>query len=239
MQAVFDGHNDVLLRLWQRARGGSDPVAEFVHGTEKGHIDAPRAREGGLVGGLCAIYIPSGDLVLKVPDANGHYSTPLSAPLDHLPSLATALEIADIAFRLDRVGAWRLCRSTDAIRTAIEDGVFVAVLHMEGCEAIGPDLAALETFHAAGLRSLGPVWTRLHVFGHGVPFADPMSPDPGGLARYPIKALILVSFALIVLQGLSHTIKLVALIRGERVPELRGVHEVQHVGDSAAHGGHV
>lgn len=66
-----------------------------------------------------------------------------------------------------------------------------------------------------------------------------MSPDPGGLARYPIKALILVSFALIVLQGLSHSIKLVALIRGERVPELRGVHEVQHVGDSAAHGGQV
>ncbi|HXV31898.1 MAG TPA: peptidase, partial [Sinorhizobium sp.] len=52
MQAVFDGHNDVLLRLWQHARGGSDPVAEFVGGTDKGHIDAPRAREGGLVGGL-------------------------------------------------------------------------------------------------------------------------------------------------------------------------------------------
>ncbi|MCA1494317.1 dipeptidase [Sinorhizobium alkalisoli] len=180
MQAVFDGHNDVLLRLWQRERGGSDPVAEFIDGTDKGHIDAPRAREGGLIGGLCAIYIPSGDLVLRVPDTNGHYATPLSAPLDHLPSLATALEIADIAFRLDRAGAWRLCRSTDAIRRAIDDGVFAAVLHMEGCEAIGPDLAGLETFHAAGLRSLGPVWSRHNVFGHGVPFAYPMSPDSGG-----------------------------------------------------------
>ncbi|MCG5478862.1 MAG: dipeptidase [Ensifer alkalisoli] len=180
MQAVFDGDNDVLLRLWQRERGGSDPVAEFIDGTDKGHIDAPRAREGGLIGGLCAIYIPSGDLVLRVPDTNGHYATPLSAPLDHLPSLATALEIADIAFRLDRAGAWRLCRSTDAIRRAIDDGVFAAVLHMEGCEAIGPDLAGLETFHAAGLRSLGPVWSRHNVFGHGVPFAYPMSPDSGG-----------------------------------------------------------
>ena len=179
MQAVFDGHNDVLLRLWQRARGGSDPVIEFMDGTDKGHIDAPRARAGGLVGGLSAIYVPSGDLVLKTPDENGHYSTPLAAPLDHLPSLATAMELADIAIRLDRAGAWRLCRSTGEIREAIKDEVFAAVLHMEGCEAIGPDLAALETFYAAGLRSLGPVWSRHNVFGHGVPFAYPSSPDTG------------------------------------------------------------
>lgn len=179
MQAVFDGHNDVLLRLWRHARAGTDPVAEFAHGTDKGHIDAPRAIEGGLIGGLCAIYIPSGDLVLKVPDENGHYATPLAKPLDHLPSLATAMEIADIAFRLDRAGAWRLCRSTGDIRAAAEEGVFAAVLHMEGCEAIGPDLAALETFHAAGLRSLGPVWSRHNVFGRGVPFAFPSTPDTG------------------------------------------------------------
>ena len=56
---------------------------------------------------------------------------------------------------------------------------FAAVLHMEGCEAIDADLAALETFYAAGLRSLGPVWSRNNIFGHGVPFAYPMSPDTG------------------------------------------------------------
>ncbi|NRP70165.1 hypothetical protein ILFOPFJJ_01043 [Ensifer psoraleae] len=179
MQAVFDGHNDVLLRLWQHSRSGGDPIAEFVEGTDKGHIDAPRARIGGLAGGLSAIYIPSGDLVLKTPDESGHYATPLSAPLDRLPSLATAMELADIAIRLDSAGAWRLCRSTAEIRSAISDGVFASVLHMEGCEAIGPDLSALETFYAAGLRSLGPVWSRHNVFGHGVPFAYPMSPDTG------------------------------------------------------------
>lgn len=42
------------------------------------------------------------------------------------------------------------------------------------------------------------------------------SPDPGGLARYPIKALLLVSFGLLVLQGLSEVIKSVEVIRGER-----------------------
>jgi membrane dipeptidase len=33
--------------------------------------------------------------------------------------------------------------------------------------------------HAAGLRSLGPVWSRPNQFGHGVPFRFPSSPDTG------------------------------------------------------------
>ena len=32
MQAVFDGHNDVLYRLWNHAAKGADPVAEFIGG---------------------------------------------------------------------------------------------------------------------------------------------------------------------------------------------------------------
>jgi membrane dipeptidase len=179
MELVFDGHNDVLLRLWRNMKAGGDPIAEFANGTPNGHIDGPRAKAGGLAGGLCAIYIPSGELVLKEPDQNGHYVTPLSTPLDHLPSLTIALEKASIALRLDRAGAWRLCRSTADIAKAMEDGIFAAVMHMEGCEAIDPDLDNLEVFHAAGLRSLGPVWSRHNIFGHGVPFAYPMSPDTG------------------------------------------------------------
>ena len=46
-----------------------------------------------------------------------------------------------------------------------------------------------------------------------------MSPDPGGLPRYPIKALILVSFALLLLQAFSQLVKQVDVIRGV-VPEL-------------------
>ncbi len=179
MQAVFDGHNDVLLRLWSNAKTGADPVIEFSQGTTEGHIDGPRARKGSLIGGLSAIYIPSDHLVLKAPDENGHYATELSEPLERQPSLDIALEFAAIALRLDRAGAWKLCRSTADIRAAMENDVFAAVLHMEGCEAIGADLTALETFYAAGLRSLGPVWSRNNIFGHGVPFAFPMGPDTG------------------------------------------------------------
>jgi membrane dipeptidase len=179
MQAIFDGHNDVLLRLWNHQKEGIDPIAEFISGTTHGHIDLPRSRSGGLAGGLCAIYVPSGQLVLKEPDADGSYVTPLAAPLERAPSLDTALEMAAIALRIERAGGWQLCRSIADIDSAMAQGRFAAVLHMEGCEAIGPDLAALELFYAAGLRSLGPVWSRNNIFGHGVPFAFPMSPDTG------------------------------------------------------------
>ena len=179
MELVFDGHNDVLLRLWHTMHKGGDPVAEFVNGTTAGHIDGPRAKKGGLAGGISAIYIPSGDFEIKAPDENGHYEMPLTAPLERAPSLDIALEFASIALKLERAGAWRLCRSTADIRKAFADGVFASVLHMEGCEAIGEDLAALDVFYAAGLRSLGPVWSRHNIFGHGVPFAFPKSPDTG------------------------------------------------------------
>ncbi|KQR30808.1 peptidase [Rhizobium sp. Leaf155] len=177
MQLVFDGHNDVLLRLWHNGKKGGNPVAEFIDGTSQGHIDVPRAKAGGLAGGLCAVYIPSGDLILQEPDENGHYVTPLAAPLQRQPSLDIAMEKLAIAYHVERAGGWKICRSTADIRKAMKEDIFAAVLHMEGCEAIDEDLDALEVFYAAGLRSLGPVWSRHNAFGHGVPFAFPMSPD--------------------------------------------------------------
>jgi TRAP-type mannitol/chloroaromatic compound transport system permease small subunit len=39
-----------------------------------------------------------------------------------------------------------------------------------------------------------------------------MSPDPGGLPRYPIKALILVSFGLLLLQAFSQLVKQVDVL---------------------------
>ena len=180
MQRVFDGHNDVLLRLWENSRNGNDPVEEFVSGTDIGHIDLPRSRKGGLAGGICAIYIPSGHHIeLGKTDVNGHYETPLSPPLERSPSLDIALEIAAIALRLEEAGGWKLCRNGRDLDDAMNNGTFAAVLHMEGCEAIDNDLAALDVFYAIGLRSLGPVWSRNNIFGHGVPFAYPMNPDTG------------------------------------------------------------
>jgi TRAP-type mannitol/chloroaromatic compound transport system permease small subunit len=40
------------------------------------------------------------------------------------------------------------------------------------------------------------------------------SPDPGGLPRYPIKAVILIAFVLLIVQGLAELIRRVAFLRG-------------------------
>lgn len=44
------------------------------------------------------------------------------------------------------------------------------------------------------------------------------SPDPGGLPRYPIKAVILLSFVLLVLQAFSQLVKQVTILRAPAEP---------------------
>ena len=46
-----------------------------------------------------------------------------------------------------------------------------------------------------------------------------VSPDPGGLPRYPIKALVPVAFVLLFLQGIAEAIKAVATLRGHNPAE--------------------
>ena len=54
---VFDGHNDVLLRLYKST--SADSVADFLNGEQAGHIDLQKAKAGSLAGGLFALYSPS------------------------------------------------------------------------------------------------------------------------------------------------------------------------------------
>lgn len=56
------------------------------------------------------------------------------------------------------------------------------------------------------------------------------SPDPGGLPRYPIKILIIVSFVLLVLQAISQLVKQIDVLRGEK-----DVTEYLHEGEPEAH----
>jgi membrane dipeptidase len=76
-------------------------------------------------------------------------------------------------------GRVRICRGVNDIEQCMKDGVLAAVLHMEGAEAIDSNFEMLDVLHAAGLRSLGPVWSRPNAFGEGVPFLCPSSPDTG------------------------------------------------------------
>jgi membrane dipeptidase len=63
--------------------------------------------------------------------------------------------------------------------TRTAEGALAAIMHIEGAEAIGEELGELEVLYAAGLRSIGPVWSRPNIFGHGVPFRFPADPEQG------------------------------------------------------------
>lgn len=193
---VFDGHNDVLLRL--RRAGGEDPAKRFLEGEEAGHIDLPRAKAGGLAGGLCAIYVPSPSMS---KDDNGDFPTP--AQPDALnETLAMARLLFDIEARSQ--GAVTVCRNAADIRRSIDSGSFAAVLHIEGAEAVAANLDALHVLHQAGLRTLGPVWSRPNVFAYGVPFRYPSSPDIGPGLSDAGRDLIRACNELKIMVDLSH-----------------------------------
>jgi membrane dipeptidase len=193
---VFDGHNDVLLRL--RRSGVGDPVRAFLDGEEVGHIDLPRARKGGLAGGLCAVYVPSPSMT---KDANGDFTTP-TQPGALNETLAMARILFDIEAQSD--GAVKLCRGAADIRQSIETGAFAAVFHIEGAEGIAKDLDALHVLHQAGLRTLGPVWSRPNIFAYGVPFRFPSSADIGPGLSDAGKDLIRACNDLRIMVDLSH-----------------------------------
>ncbi|SHF98975.1 membrane dipeptidase [Kaistia soli DSM 19436] len=178
--AVFDGHNDVLLRLYNQ--GGEAGIRGFLDGTDIGHIDLPRARAGGFAGGLFAIFPPS-PMAADFMDAmaGDNYDLPLPDPLSIAEGQAPTLAMASILFRLERAseGSLAVCRTVSEIRAAMRRGALAAVMHIEGAEAIGSDLEMLDILHAAGLRSIGPVWSRHNRFGHGVPMRYPSLPDTG------------------------------------------------------------
>lgn len=205
MIPVFDGHNDLLLRMHE-APGRRAAIWSGAEGG--GHLDLPRMRAGGLAGGFFAIFIPSPDEIdlgaLTERMANPPFALPLPDPIGLARAQPVALDMAGHLMALERTGTLRICRSVAEIRDSMARGVIAAVMHMEGAEPIGPDLDALHVWHALGLRSLGPVWSRPTVFGHGVPFCFPGGPDTGPGLTEAGRALIRECNALKIMVDLSH-----------------------------------
>ena len=168
---VFDGHNDVLLRLG--APDGGGPAAFFERG-DRGHLDLPRAREGGFGGGLFAVWIPS-------PRDQASRPGGLPPALDAAYALRRSMAAVATLFRIEDLsdGRFRVVRTAAEVRRCLDGGVMPAVLHFEGADAIDTDLDALHVLYRAGLRSLGLVWGRPNAFAEGVAVRFRRSPDTG------------------------------------------------------------
>jgi membrane dipeptidase len=198
MIPVFDGHNDALTR---------DDHGRLADGREEGHLDLPRMRTGGMRGGIFAVFTSSPEFEWTPAEREDDVREILPAqPVAQTVAAACATSAAGRLAALERAGQLRIARSVadlDAVH-ADPDLPPVAVLHLEGAEAIDPELEALDHWYAAGLRSLGPVWSRSNAFGHGVPFIFPGSPDTGRGLTEAGHALVRRCAELGVLVDLSH-----------------------------------
>jgi membrane dipeptidase len=176
---IFDGHNDAVHKIREYL---GEAGIDFLAANTTGHLDLPRARAGGLYGGFFAMWVPAqhpagNDLTVTETSYSVRMAEPLEPVYARRSIAAQLAAIKSLAIRSN--GAMRITTTVAEIDQARLDSAFAVLLHMEGAEAIGPDLAELDGLYKQDLRSLGPVWSRPNVFGHGVPFAFPSSPDTG------------------------------------------------------------
>lgn len=140
---VIDGHTDYVLSLLDTGR-------RFLEESAIGHVDLPRARRGGIGAMLTAIFVRN----------------------EHLPqrALIQTLRGVDLLKRTIAAsnGQMELITSYPHLVNCLERGVFGAILHYEGAEAIDPEFVTLRLSYELGLRSLGLVWSRPNIFAEGV-----------------------------------------------------------------------
>jgi len=204
---ILDGHNDSLGRLYPYT---DEDLQKFFARHPDGHIDLLRAREGGLAGGFFAVFAsahaPGTHVPFEVIRTPAGFEVPLAAPLD--PAHATQVTIAMTAglFRLEAAstGQIKVVRTVEEVVRCLQTEVLAAILHLEGADAIDPEFYLLDVLYRAGLRSLGVVWSRPNVFGCGVPFRFPHSPDTGPGLTEEGRALVRACNRLGILVDVSH-----------------------------------
>ncbi len=140
---IIDGHTDYLLSLSMTGRS-------FLEETDTGHVDLPRARKGNIGAMISAIFLRN----------------------EHLPTnaLIETLRGVDLLKRTIAAsnGQMELIRTHDQLVDCLNRGVFGAIMHYEGAEAIDPEFVILRLSYELGLRSLGIVWSRPTIFAEGV-----------------------------------------------------------------------
>ncbi|HID69484.1 MAG TPA: membrane dipeptidase [Desulfobacterales bacterium] len=204
---IFDGHNDLLLRLLKS--DSKDVVSLVQNGCDSGDLDLPRMKQGGFGGGFFAIFVPT------PTDENGYrsgemlgrkYDIPLPEEIPVQKALPVVLAELAMLIRMERqsAGKIKICTTAAGIRECFASGTIAIIIHLEGAEAIDDDFNGLEVLYRAGLRSIGPVWSRPSRFGHGVPFRFPSIPDTGPGLTDLGKELVHVCNRLGMVVDLSH-----------------------------------
>ncbi len=177
----FDGHNDVLLKLFYSK--SKDPTEDFFNGNNYCHIDYKKVKISNFIGGFFAIFVPD-----KEPQFNffsrmesESYDFPLPDEIPYEKAINATEKMIDILNKIikNSGGEIVLCKNGKELIDAYDENKIAIILHIEGAEAIDKDFRSLEKLYELGLRSIGLVWSRSNIFATGVPFSFPKTPDIG------------------------------------------------------------
>ena len=185
--SIFDGHNDVLFRLFLKNKINAHE--DFLLGDNEGHLDLPRMEEVDFRGGFFAIYVPSPEAEVSTSDKpiryddmeKDEYSLPLPDLIGSDQALPIVIRKISLLSQIEKhsQGKVKICLSGLDLEKSFQQRSLSILMHIEGAECIDDNFYNLETLYRSGLRSIGPVWSRPTIFGEGVPFAFPHSPDTG------------------------------------------------------------
>ncbi len=143
---VFDGHCDTL----GEAVAGSSRRRDLLTRSEKGHLDLPRMRAGGINAQIFACF----------PGADRLNACPTSAALQRLEVFYDLLRRAP-----DQL---TLIETAEDLVALTPDGPIGGILSLEGVEALAGDLSLLHTFHRLGVRNIGLTWNPRNAAADGV-----------------------------------------------------------------------
>lgn len=145
---IIDAHCDTLLSLMDRPWPGYVKRDFFTRG-DRGHIDLPRLKEGGVTCQVMAVYIE-----------------PQYKPVR---SARRAMEMLDTFYSLvDESEDFTLATCARDIEEAKAAGKTCALLSIEGGEAVEGSLALLRGFYRLGVRAMGLTWNQRNDIADGV-----------------------------------------------------------------------
>lgn len=188
MIPIFDGHNDSLTKLYSF----KDPLESFFRRNKKGHFDLQRSKDGGLFGANFSIFVPAPKSSKESKPFYGMklteegYIKKLASPIDINYAKDYTFSVLEFLNKLEQKadGKIKKIKQYNDLITCLNNDKLAILLHFEGAEVIDKDLDNLEFYYEKGLRSLGLVWSRPNIFGTGVPFEFPNTPDIGpGLSK--------------------------------------------------------
>src|SRR5206468_11237871 len=139
---IFDGHNDTVLSIIRTGRS-------FFQRATDGHIDLPRARDGGLGGGFFAVYIHDPINLEKERAGAGAEATmsiyadertwPEPMPLEYAQSHALSILGHLLRVAEGSRGEVQVVTTGAALERCLDSRIFAMLLHFEGAEPLDPD----------------------------------------------------------------------------------------------------